>query len=70
MNNINNKSYVDKSVNLYIRISKYFSNNYINTNKDKMAICGAIFKYKIHNFSLYVLESISKDKSKNYLSER
>jgi GIY-YIG catalytic domain len=49
INNINNKSYVGKSVNLYLRISKYFScsalrTNYIYTNKSKMIICEAIFK--------------------------
>jgi len=35
-----------------------------------MAICGAISKYNINNFSLYILEIIDKEKSKEYLSER
>jgi hypothetical protein len=35
-----------------------------------MAICGAISKYNINNFTLYILEKIDKEKSKEYLSER
>nr|YP_009517237.1 GIY-YIG homing endonuclease [Myochromella boudieri]AYE93150.1 GIY-YIG homing endonuclease [Myochromella boudieri] len=35
-----------------------------------MAICSAIHKYGIHNFSLYILEVIATDKSVKYLSER
>jgi hypothetical protein len=35
-----------------------------------MAICGAISKYNINNFSLYILETIDKEKSKEYLSEK
>lgn len=35
-----------------------------------MAICGAIFKYNINKFTLYILETIDKEKSKEYLSER
>jgi len=57
INNFNNRSYVGKSVNLSIRINKYFSFNYINNTKSKMAICGAISKYNINNFSLYILET-------------
>jgi hypothetical protein len=70
INNFNTRSYVGKSVNLYLRINKYFSFNYINTTKSKMAICGAISKYNITNFSLYILETIDNTKSKEYLSER
>jgi len=33
VNKNNNRSYIGKSVNLYIRISKYFSTNYIRTKK-------------------------------------
>jgi excinuclease UvrABC nuclease subunit len=40
VNNINNKSYVGKSVNLFNRLNKnYLSNSYIFKNKAKMAIC-------------------------------
>jgi hypothetical protein len=35
-----------------------------------MVICEAIFKYNINNFSLYILEIIEKEKSKEYLSEK
>jgi hypothetical protein len=35
-----------------------------------MAICGAISKYNINNFTLYILKIIDKEKSKKYLSER
>jgi hypothetical protein len=55
INNINNKSYIGKSVNLYPRLSKYFSSYYIKNNKLKMAICGAISKHSINNFTLYIL---------------
>lgn len=70
INNFNNRSYVGKSVNLSIRINKYFSFNYINNTKSKMAICGAISKYNINNFSLYILETIDDKKSKEFISER
>ncbi len=65
VNNTNNKSYVGKSVNIYQRFSKYFSKYYINTNKQKMAICGAIDKYNINNFTLYILETFSTHNSLN-----
>ena len=61
VNNINNKSYVGKSINLYNRLNKiYLSIFYINKNKEKMAICAAISKYGIDKFSFYVLELIAK----------
>ena len=59
MNNTNNKSYVGKSVNLYQRLSKYLSKTYIQKTKNKMAICSAIDKYGIDNFTLYILETIT-----------
>jgi len=59
VNNINNRSYVGKSVNLYQRLSKYLSTTYIQKNKNKMAICSAIDKYGIDNFTLYILETIT-----------
>jgi GIY-YIG catalytic domain len=71
INNINSRSYVGKSVNLYQRVSKYFSSEYLNKTKSKMAICSAIDKYGIENFSLYILEILDiegKDlSSKNLL---
>ena len=70
VNNINGKSYVGKSINLHQRISKYFSASYLEANKSKMAICGAIAKYGINNFSLYILEIIDLDTTREYLSER
>ena len=70
INKINNRSYVGKSVNLYLRISKYFSIKYINITKSKMSIGGAISKYNLNNFTLYILEIIDITKSKEYLSER
>ena len=58
---INNKSYVGKSVNLFNRLNKnYLSNSYIFKNKEKMAICAAIYKYGINKFSFYILEIIEK----------
>nr|YP_010990986.1 GIY-YIG homing endonuclease [Pappia fissilis]WOX61259.1 GIY-YIG homing endonuclease [Pappia fissilis] len=57
VNNTNNRSYVGKSVNLYQRLSKYLSTTYIQ--KNKMAICSAIDKYGIDNFTLYILETIT-----------
>ena len=59
VNNTNNKSYVGKSVNLYQRLSKYLSKTYIQKTKNKMAICSAIDKYGIDNFTLYILETIT-----------
>lgn len=35
-----------------------------------MAICGAIYKYDINNFTLYILEVIDLDATKEYLSDR
>lgn len=70
VNEITGKSYVGKSINLYQRFNQYFSTYYINNTKSKMAICGAIFKYNIGNFTLYVLEVVDSDKSKEWLSER
>jgi group I intron endonuclease len=61
LNNINNKSYVGKSVDLFNRLNKnYLSNSYIFKNKEKMAICSAIYKYGIDKFSFYILEIIEK----------
>lgn len=52
VNNINNKSYVGNSVNLFNKLNKqYLSNSYIYKNKEKMAICAAIYKYGINKFS-------------------
>jgi GIY-YIG catalytic domain len=61
VNSINNKSYVGKSVDLFNRLNKnYLSNSYIFKNKEKMAICSAIYKYGIDKFSFYILEIIEK----------
>ena len=71
VNNINNKSYVGKSVNLFNRLNKnYLSSNYIKRNKDKMAICAAIFKYNIKNFTFYILEVVSKDSTNSSLAAK
>ena len=61
INNINNKSYVGKSVNLYQRLSQYLSLSYLNDNKTKMAICGALLKNSFHNFTFYILEASNKE---------
>jgi hypothetical protein len=68
INNINKRSYVGKSVNLYLRLSKYLSSNYIYNNKTKMAICAALNKYTVKNFTFYILEIVNTDK--NELSEK
>ena len=61
VNNINNKSYVGKSVDLFNRLNKnYLSNSDIFKNKEKLAICSAIYKYGIDKFSFYILEIIEK----------
>ena len=61
VNNINNKSYVGKSVDLFNRLNKnYLSNSDIFKNKEKLAICSAIYKYGIDKFSFYILELIEK----------
>jgi len=71
VNNKNNRSYVGKSINLYLRFSKYLSPSYIKNNKTKMAICSAISKYEIDSFTFYVLETFDRDKvSQKYLSEK
>ena len=63
VNNINKKSYVGKSVNIFNRLNKnYLSNSYIFKNRDKMAICAAILKYGIGNFTFYILEIIDQIK--------
>lgn len=62
VHNKSNRSYVGKSVNLYQIISKYLSPDYINKNKLKMAICSAISKYGLENFTLYILEVIPREK--------
>ena len=60
-----------KSFNLYLILRKYLSPSYINTNKTKMAICSALFKYDSKNFTFYVLESFDKNSvTPNFLSER
>jgi NADH:ubiquinone oxidoreductase subunit 2 (subunit N) len=59
VNNVNNKSYVVKSVNLYQRLSKYFSSKYITNNSKKMPICAAIAKYSVSQFTLYILEIVT-----------
>jgi len=58
VNNINNKSSVGKTVELLNKYKKYLSNSYIFKNKDKMAICSAIYKYDIDKISFYILEII------------
>jgi NADH-ubiquinone oxidoreductase chain 5 len=68
INNINKRSYVGKSVNLYLRLSRYLSSNYIYNNKTKMAICAALNKYTVKNFTVYILEIVNTDK--NELSEK
>jgi group I intron endonuclease len=55
VNKINNKCYVGKSINLYLRFSKYLVPSYFYNNKNKMTICGAISKYEIKLFTFYVL---------------
>jgi NADH-ubiquinone oxidoreductase chain 5 len=62
INNVNKRSYVGKSVNLYLRLSKYLSLNYINNNKTKMAICAALDKYTVKHFTFYILEIVNTDK--------
>lgn len=70
VNNKNNRSYVGKSTNLHQRINKYYSTAYNRNNKDKMAICGAIFVHDIDNFTLYILEILDSNSSKEDLSQR
>uniref|UniRef100_A0A896Z1S3 GIY-YIG endonuclease n=1 Tax=Coniophora olivacea TaxID=85977 RepID=A0A896Z1S3_9AGAM len=69
VNNITQRCYVGKSVNLYIRLIKYLSATYILANESKMAICGAIKKYTIDNFTLFILEVLPTHTPES-LSER
>lgn len=50
VNNINNRSYVGKSVNIYQRLSKYFSPSYINNTKSKW-----LFVQLLQNMMLIIL---------------
>ena len=53
VNIINNKCYVGKSINLYLRFSKYLASSYINNNKNKMAIVELYLNMRL-NFLLFM----------------
>ncbi len=59
INNKTKRCYIGSTNNLYSRMNNYLSLNYINKNKDKMAICSAIAKYNITNFTFVILELVN-----------
>lgn len=58
VNKINGKSYIGSSVNLSLRLSHYFSLNYLakKTSKDKSKIYNALLAHGHDNFQLEILE--------------
>ena len=61
-NKTSGKTYVGRTVNLLRRLENYLSPSYVNRTKISMAICGALSKYGINNFDLYILEIVPLDK--------
>jgi len=54
VNNVNNKTYIGSSVNLSVRLYKYFSLNHLN--EIKSPIHNALLKYGLDKFTFEVLE--------------
>ncbi len=54
VNNINNKTYVGSSINLSVRLHKYYSVKHLT--KHKTPIHNALLKYGFANFTLEILE--------------
>lgn len=69
-NTINGKLYVGKTINAKDRFKKYFSINYLESNKTKMAITNALLLYGYTKFHLYILELCEVNISKENLSLR
>lgn len=53
------RTYVGRTVNLQKRLGNYADISYLNRNKNKMPICGAINLYGINTFHLYILEVVT-----------
>lgn len=69
-NHLNGRTYTGHTNNLYNRLDNYFSNSYLNrASNSGMAICKALLKYGVENFSLHVLE-IVKDTNVDNLRQR
>ena len=54
VNNINNKTYIGSSINLSIRLHKYYSVKHLTNHKTP--IHNALLKYGFKNFTLEILE--------------
>ena len=55
-NTINGNCYVGRGVNLYRRVSNYYTQYHINHNKKSSLICRAILKHSINAFVLIILD--------------
>lgn len=64
VNKINNKSYVGKTNNPWIRFKQYFSQSYIIENSKRIAICGALSKYGLNKFRIIILQILPKGYNK------
>lgn len=60
VNNINNKVYVGSGDPLYIRLSDYYQEWFLNS-RTSLYIVRALNKYTMYNFSLHILEYTSSD---------
>jgi group I intron endonuclease len=58
----NGKTYVGRTNNLSRRLENYLATSYITRTKDLMPICGALAKYGVGSFQLYILEVVDQDK--------
>ena len=59
VNNINGKTYIGSSVNLAVRLYKYYSLKHLS--KHKTPIHNALLKYGFENFTFEILEYIEKE---------
>lgn len=59
VNNVNNKTYIGSSVNLSVRLYKYYSLKHLNERKTP--IHNALLKYGFENFTLEILEYCEKE---------
>lgn len=56
-NKINHKQYIGSSINISNRLSSYFATSYLKNQSERgSAICLAILKYGLENFSIEVIE--------------
>ena len=60
-NNLNGKIYIGSGDSLYLRISDYYPNWYMES-RNNLYIVRALSKYGMGNFTLYILKYTNKDK--------